>query len=187
VGKVMENVHRGPEVSEAVKVGEPTLVDPKQSSAPDLVRAANASVTNVLRDGNSGNRVTVEKIGDGATPAPNAPIPRSDPTPGTTASATPAAAAPDAAPPAADTANAAPGASAPVAGSDMKNDLVPSNNSATSPAPPLPPTQVNDVAGAPSSSSTTAANGTAQQAPPANSDTESTSKKKKKHHLIPLI
>jgi outer membrane protein assembly factor BamD len=188
VGKVMENFHRGPDVSEAVKVGEPTLVDPKQSSAPDLVRAANASVTNVLKDGNSGNRVTVEKIGDGATPAPNAPIPHSDPTPGSTASATPAAAAPDAAPPAADTANAAPGASAPAAGSDMKNDLVPSNNSATSPAPPLPPTQVNDVAGAPSSSSTqTAANGTAQQAPPANSDTESTSKKKKKHHLIPLI
>ena len=27
IGKVMENVHRGPDVSEATKVGEPTLVD----------------------------------------------------------------------------------------------------------------------------------------------------------------
>ena len=46
MGKVMENFHRGPDVSEATKLGEPTLVDPKQASAPDMVRAANASVTN---------------------------------------------------------------------------------------------------------------------------------------------
>ena len=44
IDKVMENFHKGPDVSEATKVGEPTLVDPKQASAPEMVRAANASV-----------------------------------------------------------------------------------------------------------------------------------------------
>ena len=39
-GKLMENFHRGPDVSDATKVGEPTLVDPKQASAPDMVRGA---------------------------------------------------------------------------------------------------------------------------------------------------
>ena len=34
-GKLMENFKKGPDVSEAVTVGEPTLVDPKQASAPE--------------------------------------------------------------------------------------------------------------------------------------------------------
>jgi outer membrane protein assembly factor BamD len=173
VGKVMENFHRGPDVSEATKVGEPTLVDPKQASAPDMVRAASASITSLLPGGN--NTVTVEKIGDGTTPPANAAIPRSDATPGTTAP-------PDAPPPtnAADTS----GTNGPTAGSDMKNDLAPAAGS--NPAPPLPPTQVNDVAGANSSSTQqpAASSSTTQQAPPANSDTESSSKKKKKKHLL---
>ena len=170
IGKVMENFHRGPDVSEAARIGEPTLVDPKQSSAPDMVRAAAASVSASLPGG--GNSVTVEKVGDGTTPPENAPVPRSDATPAASDSATPGVAASDAAP-----------ASAP-AGSDMKNDLATQGN--TAPAAPLPPTQVNDVAGASSSSSGTqqASTSAASQATPANSDTESSSKKKKKKHLL---
>jgi len=168
VGKVMENFHRGPDVSEATKVGEPTLVDPKQSSAPDIVRAANAMLTAGPAAG--GNSVTVEKVGDGTgAPPENAPVPRSDA--GSTAG--------DAA-----SSGAAPEGAA--AGSDMKNDLAPAANS--TPAPPLPPTQVNDVAGANSSSSGTqpaASNSSGQQqAAPADSQTESSSKKKKKKHLL---
>ncbi|HZP22743.1 MAG TPA: outer membrane protein assembly factor BamD [Terriglobales bacterium] len=169
VGKVMENFHRGPDVSEATKVGEPTLVDPKQSSAPDLIRAASASA-NTLLPGHD-NSVTVEKVGDGAPPAENAPVPRSD-------------AAPDSTPPAAtNTGSADTSDGAPAAGSEMKNDLAPAPGA---PAAPPPPSQVNDIAG--SSSSTTsqpaASASTPQQAPPANSDTESSSKKKKKKHLL---
>ena len=67
IGKVMENFHRGPDVSEAAKVGEPTLVDPQQASAPDIVRAANASVTDVLAGAGIGNHVSVERINDGGT------------------------------------------------------------------------------------------------------------------------
>src|SRR5271166_4182135 len=48
IDKVMENFHKGPNVSEAAKVGEPTLVDPKQASAPEIVRAANSSIVGSL-------------------------------------------------------------------------------------------------------------------------------------------
>ena len=77
-GKVMENFHKGPDVSEAAKVGEPTLVDPKQASAPDMVRSANASVTSILEGAGVGNTVSVERVKDGAAPAENAPVPHSD-------------------------------------------------------------------------------------------------------------
>jgi outer membrane protein assembly factor BamD len=184
VGKVMENFHRGPDVSEAAKVGEPTLVDPKQASAPDMVRQANAAAISAMKGETS--TLTVEKVSEGATPPPNAPVPHSDAAPGTAAPATSGAAS-DAAN---DASNDDDTANAPAAGTAMKNDLAPSNNAATSPAPPLPPTQVNDLQGANSSAGSTqsaSANSTQQQAAPANPNTESSSKKKKKHHLIPLL
>jgi len=182
IGKVMENFHRGPDISEAARVGEPTLVDPKQASAPDLVRQANASVLSTLKGANAGNSVTIEKVSEGATPTANAPIPHSDTAP------TPAA---DAAA-AGDSANGAAPAAAP-AGTDMKNDLAPAPSN-TGPAPIPPPTQVNDLANAPASngspppgSSANASSSSAQQqAPPADPNTESSSKKKKKHHLLPF-
>ena len=179
IGKVMENFHRGPDVSEAVKVGEPTLVDPQQASAPDMVRAANASVSSILAGAGVGNHVSVERINDGTPPAANAPVPRSDAAPGTTAAA-PGTAAP------ADAANGAAGggtATAP-AGTEMKNDLAPVADNG--PASPPPPTQVNDLANSTSSggSPPAAASSSAQTAPPANSTTESSSKKKKKKHLL---
>jgi outer membrane protein assembly factor BamD len=175
VGKVMENFHRGPDVSEATKVGEPTLVDPKQSSAPDLIRAATASVNGGLSGGNS---VTVEKVGDGTTPPENAPLPRSD----AATDASQPAGSNTTQPTATDAGSADTSGGAPAAGSEMKNDLPPAPGTAA----PAPPTQVNDIPGSTSSSSTqpAASASTPQQAPPANSDTESSSKKKKKKHLL---
>jgi outer membrane protein assembly factor BamD len=161
MGKVMENFRRGPDVSEATHVGEPTLVDPKQASAPDLIREADV----ILATGKPKHELSVERT-DAGTPAENAPVPRSDATPGTSAPAT------DATTPAAPANDAAP------AGSDLKNDLPPQQTA----APPLPPTQVNDVAGTSASSSSDASD-SAQKAAPANPDTESSSKKKKKKHL----
>ncbi len=166
-GKVMENFHKGPDVSEAAKVGEPTLVDPKQASAPDMVRSATDIAKSALEGG--GNRITVERVNGNAAPPPNAPVPRSD--------ATTSGGASDA---------SAPGG--PGSGSEMQNDL-PASGDATQAAPMPPPTQVNDLANSNSSSSgsTPAASSSTQQpAPPANSDTESSSKKKKKHKLLPF-
>ena len=82
-GKLMENFKKGPDVSEAVKVGEPTLVDPKQASAPEIVRSATASVVSAL---NAATNATAQPGTGTAPPAENAAAPRSD-----------SAAAPDAA------------------------------------------------------------------------------------------
>jgi outer membrane protein assembly factor BamD len=186
IGKVMENFHRGPDVSEATKVGEPTLVDPKQASAPDMVREANASVTSILQGAGVGNTLTVERVNPGTPPAANAPVPHSDAAPGTTATPTGDAA------PAGDSANGTAPAPAP-AGTEMKNDLAPAPGN-NGPAPVPPPTQVNDLANAPAAGSAPPASGSTnassssaqQQAAPADSNTESSSKKKKKHHLLPF-
>ncbi|MGA2373364.1 MAG: outer membrane protein assembly factor BamD [Candidatus Korobacteraceae bacterium] len=178
IGKVMENFHRGPDVSEAAKVGEPTLVDPQQASAPDMVRAANASLTSVLAGAGIGNHVSVERVNDGTPPAANAPVPRSDAAPGTAAPAAGTAAPADAA-----NSTAGGGTATAPAGTEMKNDLAPAADGG--PASPPPPTQVNDLANSNKDSSTpAAASSSAQPAPPANSTTESSSKKKKKKHLL---
>ena len=182
-GKVMENFKKGPDVSEAAKVGEPTLVDPKQASAPEIVRAATASVMSALTAATTGTA----QPGTGTAPPPeNAAVPRSDST-----------AAPDAA------AGAGTGSGTPVgtavevvkspptanAGStaipELGNDLVPpANNAAPGAAPPLPPTQVNDAPKAASSDSApAAADANSTPATAADPTTESSSKKKKKHHF----
>src|SRR5271166_513660 len=62
VDKVMENFKKAPDVSEATKVGEPTLVDPKQASAPEIVRSANASVVSSFSNLNGANKVSVERV-----------------------------------------------------------------------------------------------------------------------------
>ena len=178
-GKVMENFHKGPDVTEATKLGEPTLVDPKQASAPEMVRSANESVKTTLEGAGMGNHVSIEQV------KPGTPLPADTPAPHSDA----AAGAPDAATAAAGTTGAASTGDQP-AGTEVKNDLPVAGDASAAPLPA--PTQVNDLANSGSSSSGTAAastNGAAAsssstQAPPANTDTESSSKKKKKKHLL---
>src|ERR1035438_2720867 len=78
IGKVMENFKKAPDVSDAVKVGEPTLVDPKQASAPEFVRSATASVVSALNA--STNSTATAQPGTGTAPPPEngADAPRSD-------------------------------------------------------------------------------------------------------------
>ena len=73
--KLMVNFKKGPDVSDAAKVGEPTLVDPKQSSAPEIVRSATAQMMSSLSAATTGTA----KAGTGTAPPPeNAATPRSD-------------------------------------------------------------------------------------------------------------
>jgi len=169
----MENFRKGPNVSEAARVGEPTLVDPKQASAPDLVRAANSSLMSGFSNLNGANKVSVEQVGNG-TPAPgNAPIPRSDAPPGATGVA------------------AATSGNTSTAIPELQNDLQPAATSDVATAPEKAPAQVNDAAPSSSSSASSSQSaavdstgGTqAQAAPAANPNTESSSKKKKKKVL----
>ncbi len=188
-GKLMENFKKGPDVSDATKVGEPTLVDPKQASAPDLVRAANSSIISSM---SGTNKVGVERVGNGATPGANAPVPRSDAATATPAESSAAGTTP-ATPPAETASGAAetgpPSGAAPdnSAVPEMKNDLQPAASTPPPGASAPPPAPINDAAAASSSSDSSAqpaasSNSAQQSAAPANTSTESSSKKKKKHH-----
>jgi len=191
--KLMLNFKKGPNVSEAATVGEPTLVDPKQTSAPDLVRAATASVTAALEAQLAGTT----KGGTTSGAAPNAPAAGSASTASSDGSAqemTPAGTAPvtsgTTTRTGAEVINQPSGATADSGIQELGNDLTPPSSSSStgsteSAAPPLPPTQVNDApkASAPGSAPASA-DAAGQQAAAADANTESSSKKKKKKHLI---
>ncbi|HWC19612.1 MAG TPA: outer membrane protein assembly factor BamD [Terriglobales bacterium] len=85
-GKVMANFRKAPDdLARASKVGEPTLVDPQPTNAPQIIRSAQNAALGMNEGG--GNAVTVDK----ATPdqTKSDPIPRSD-----SGSAAPAESAP---------------------------------------------------------------------------------------------
>jgi outer membrane protein assembly factor BamD len=86
-GKVLRNFRKHPDVAEATKVGEPTLVDPKMTSASDVVQQATRAIVAGAAPSQK-NSVTVETVGKGAPPS-DQPAPRSD-TPGLPSSVPPA-------------------------------------------------------------------------------------------------
>jgi len=198
--RMMLNFKKGPDVSQAATVGEPTLVDPKQSSAPDIVRSATASMLQALSAATKPNAAPSAGIqpatGDANSPHTDAPsgtapagateagssttlgsgieVVNNKPAAGTSGP-TPAL-GPTPAPAKDD--NAIP---------ELGNDLTkPTTNAADGSAPPLPPTPVNDApkAAPPSDASPASANAGSTQATAADPSTESSSKKKKKRHLL---
>ena len=181
--KMMLNFKKGPDVSQATKVGEPTLVDPPQTSAPQLVRAATSNVMSALNAATTGTATP----GTGTAPAAeNAAAPRSDAAAGSTAAAAVAPATGTTANAAAEVVNK-PAAANPDTGiEELGNDLKPAaSNPPAATAPPLPPTQVNDAPKAAAPAGTPAsADAASQPAAPADTNTESSSKKKKKKHLL---
>jgi outer membrane protein assembly factor BamD len=182
--KMMLNFKKGPDVSEAVTVGEPTLVDPKQSSAPEIVRAATASVVSAL---NAATNATA-KPGTGTAPPPeNAAVPRSDAPTAPAAAGTGAAASGTTLNSGVEVVNKPPANNADSAIPELGNDLTPpASKAAGAAAPPLPPTQVNDAPKAAPAGDTPAASTSAAATPATAADptTESSSKKKKKKHLL---
>jgi len=193
-GRVLRNFEKHPDVAEATKVGDPTLVDPQPMSATDVVREAAKAAMNVGASGGS-NAASVETVGTGAPP-PNQPTPRSD-----------APAQPETAP--ADSSNASAGTtsantdtnSSPAAQPDA-NELkpnVPSSDASelkpnvpTDGGQPLPPpTQVNEVqpsgnSAAASSSGASASSSSSSDQEPADDSTISSSRHKKKKGLEKL-
>ena len=185
-GKMMMNFKKGPDVSQAAKVGEPTLVDPKQASAPEIVRSATASLMSAL---NAATNATAQPGTGKAPPPENAAVPRSD----ASAAADPASGT------ATGTASTGAATSSSVevvkpaasAGADssaipeLGNDLASPANAAPGTAPALPLTQVND-APKPSTDPAAATASSAASATPSTAvdpTTESSSKKKKKHRF----
>jgi outer membrane protein assembly factor BamD len=119
VGQLMANFRKHPDVTQATKVGEPTLVDPTPMSATDVVQQATRAMAGPAAAGSGKNGVSVETRGTGA-PAPNEAAPRSD---------APAATDNSPAPAANDTAGTAP-ASTSAAPADRTTAPAASDNSA---------------------------------------------------------
>ena len=173
-GKLKLNLHRGPDTSLAVKVGEPTLVDPKPTSAADIVRATTASIMAASSQTGGGatgtGSVSVESVKSGA-PLPNQPVPRSEAQPGTA----PADNSADSGVPelrsipSADSAGSDTGTSSSAAGSLNKGQS------------PAAPAQVNEAAG--DQGNAAASNSNASPSSSNDKDTSSSSKKKKKKGL----
>src|SRR5256886_794880 len=75
-GKVMRNFQKHPDVAQATKVGDPTLVDPQMVSATEVVQKATRAMMGTPAPSDN-NAVSVEAVGKGAPP-PDQPAPRSD-------------------------------------------------------------------------------------------------------------
>ena len=197
-GKMMENFKHAPDVSDAATVGEPTLVDPKQASAPDFVRQAASTLMTGITASSTATAST-DAANPGATPPPGGAVSHSENTAGAEV-LTPPANGEGAPTPAQPSPNAggpvsgAPAAEGSSAATDFGNDLAPAPaNSATASGTSVAPPAASGSGTAANSSSSTApaagssgtgsgSNATAQTAaPPADNSTESTSKKKKKH------
>jgi len=75
-GKVLRNFQKHPDVAQATKVGDPTLVDPQMVSATEVVQKATRAMMGTSTPADN-NAVSVEAIGKGTPPA-NQAAPRSD-------------------------------------------------------------------------------------------------------------
>jgi outer membrane protein assembly factor BamD len=181
LAKVMRAFAKHPDVAEAAKVGEPTLVDPTPTSANSVVQPTPRTAPSGFGGDKS---VTIETV-SGAL-APNESTPRSDaPPPAADASATPDAAA-NTTPAPAD-----PNELQPNAAPADANELKP--NVATDGSQPLPPPQqVNEIqggshpAGSASSTGSTSSSGDQDTADDATVASSKHKKKKGIHKIVPF-
>lgn len=215
MNKMMATFKRGPEdVKLAPKVGEPTLVDPQQTSAPQLIKAANNTILGIGDKGNGA--VSIEKV-NGPIPA-SQPVPRSDNPPSDSAAT--AAPANAAAGPATSAASAPAATDNPASSGSSGNDTgigeltpnaAPANSSATTAAPatapasastpatgstasapaaeaaPPPPPQVNEIQQNGSTDSATKQDSTDSASAKSDDSGSSSSKKKKKKGLKKIV
>jgi len=139
VGKMWRTLQKHPDVNQAAKVGDPTLVDPVPMSASQVTQAAARAALGTAPAGS--NSVSVETVGNGAPPA-DQPVPRSD-APASSAAPADTSAQPD---------NSAPAAAAPADPNELKPDTAPADSNELKPnvtedgSQTLPPPQqVNEI------------------------------------------
>ena len=109
--RIFMNLRRGPDVARSAKVGEPTMTEPKQTGAPDLVRDTTRTIQEAYRGDGGSQSVAVETVGTGAPP-PSDPTSHSAPAAGTAPGTQPAVEGEQPPPPPTQVNEAAPGASA---------------------------------------------------------------------------
>ncbi len=187
LGQLMSVFTKHPDIAEASRVGEPTLVDPKQTGAPEVVKSTNEAIVRaaVAGSGPTQNVSVDTTVGKDGAPPPNQPTPRSD------APATSAAPAPTTPP--------ADSAAPDKAGGDTgipelkpipdASTAKPGDPAAQTQAPPPAPSQVNELATGPAAKTADAAKSSGKSANANDKDKEkdsSSSKKKKKRKLLPF-
>jgi len=179
LSKVMRAFAKHPNVAEAAKVGEPTLVDPTPMSASSVVQPTPRAAPGGLGD----KSVSIETVS--GAPAPNESAPRSDaPPPAADAIVTSDAAANTTPPPAADANELQPNV-APADANELKPTVAADANQALP-----PPQQVNEIQGGShpaSATGTTSASSAADDT--ADDSTVASSKHKKKkgiHKIVPF-
>jgi len=156
--RLMINFHRHPDVSHVSKVGEPTLVPPKETSATEVTLEAQRTLMGASAGGTSA--LTVQPVGAGGpSPAANQPVPHS--------------------------ANG--DSSTPTANSSIP-ELRPVGDAALPviQVPQPAPTQVNEAGESQSSSNTSSQQGASSSSAQGSNDAQSSSKKKKKRKLWPF-
>jgi outer membrane protein assembly factor BamD len=179
VQRVMELVKKGPDVANAVRVGEPTLVDPEPIAATDVIHRETLSAMGLPDKGSNSGVVGVEILNPGQPAAP-APDPASS------------GALPFGHLPAAAGAASGPDPNELKPNAADPNELKPTDSASDAALPP--PTQVNEIqpgqalAASSSSSSSSAKAGSDDSAPASDKDLSSSKKKKKKglKKLIPF-
>jgi len=73
----VNNMAKRPDLTAAIRSGEPTLVDPKETDAPSLAREINSIVTSQMAVKNGSGTVAVEALNAGGKATENQPAPRS--------------------------------------------------------------------------------------------------------------
>jgi outer membrane protein assembly factor BamD len=189
LSKVIRAFAKHPNVAEAAKVGEPTLVDPTPMSPSAVMQPTPRTASGGFGGDKS---VTIETVS--GAPAPNENTPRSDAPPATdttaTTDATVSTTSPST-PPASADANELQPNPAPVPAD--ANELKPNVPADTSPAAP-PPQQVNEIQGGSHPSGSSANTGSTGSASSTTDDTvddstvASSKHKKKKgiHKIVPF-
>ncbi len=156
--RIMDMVKKGPDVSQASKIGDPTLVDPAPVSAPDVARQTQALLAPPVK-GQVGVEVLNSSAGSGDSSATSTDSGTSGGSPFATGSGTNA-------PPTADPNELKPTADA--------NELKPTDGA--DPNLPPPPPQVNEI----QSGHGPGASASADNAPASDQEISSSKKKKKK-------
>ncbi len=167
-GRMMNNFHKGPDVTTAMatKIGTPTMVDPPQVSAAELINQTNQELIAMSKAASAGSgNVKADATTGIGTPPESQPIPRSD-------------------------SNNTPDPNAIPELTPIQN---PNDSTSATQGQTAPPAQLNQVttpdATTDSSSSQSTSSSSAQpsQTPASDNTTDSTSKKKQKKGLRKIV
>jgi len=176
-GRMTEMFMKHPDVGEATKIGEPTLVDPTPVNARDLNQQTMRVALGV--DNGNKNSLAVETVKPGDTPGPNDAAPRSD-TASANTNSSPQSSTPDPNELTPNVGRSGPTGTTTAKGNDP-NELVPNADASQGDAPLPPPPQVNEIQpGEQQTPSATAANSSSSSALASDQDISSSKKKKKK-------